>query len=162
MYTNKGQKEDDSFNAFHCKRLRGARASWRPVCGPCRCHTHLVTTDAELHKLPRRRTDGALVLDARLQVVKLYTQRREGSKAVRREKGVERQYLHGCPSCNQDVGYTSKPHEAPLELVYLLESSVDVPWHRMKSPWTCKAQCAEGLNRLPLRSAAISARTWRS
>lgn len=23
MYTNKGQKEDDSFNAFHCKRLRG-------------------------------------------------------------------------------------------------------------------------------------------
>lgn len=112
-----------------------------------------MTTDAELHKLPRRRTDGALVLDARLQVVKLYTQRREapggrgawlvgrqGSKAVRREKGVERQYLHGCPSCNQDVGYTSKPHEAALELVYLLESSVDVPWHRMKSPWTCKAQ----------------------
>lgn len=82
--------------------------------------------------------DGALVLDARLQVVKLYTNKREGCKVVRREKGIERQYVHACSSCDQDVAYTSKSHEADLELVYLLDSSVDVPWHRMKSPWTCK------------------------
>ena len=106
---------------------------------PRRCHTHLVTTDAVLHALPRRRTDGALVLDARRQVVRLYTTRREGSRAVRREKGVERQYLHGCPGCDQDVAYTGKGHDQPLELLYLLEKQVDVPWHRMKSPWTCKA-----------------------
>ncbi|CAK9064896.1 unnamed protein product [Durusdinium trenchii] len=121
VYTNKGQKEDDNFNAFHCKR----------------CRTHLVTTDAELAQLPRRRTDGAMVLDARLQVVQLYTLRKEGSRTIRREKGVERQYVHACPSCDQEVAYTSKPHEAELELIYLSDA-VDVPWHRMKSPWTCK------------------------
>eukprot|EP00439_Symbiodinium_sp_Y106_P085236 s2445_g27.t3 len=122
VYTNKGQKEDDRFNAFHCKR----------------CRTHLVTTDADLANIPRRRTDGAMVLDARLQVISLYTVKREGSRVIRREKGAERQYVHACPSCDQDVGYTSKPHEADLELVYLSDTAVTVPWHRMKSPFTCK------------------------
>ncbi|CAJ1364517.1 unnamed protein product [Effrenium voratum] len=105
VYTNKGQKEDDSFNAFTCKR----------------CRTHLLTTDADLSNLPRRRTDGALVLDARISVVKLYTVKREGSQVVRREKGVERQYVHACPSCDKDVGYTSKPHEDRAAVLRILE-----------------------------------------
>ncbi|CAK9064898.1 Uncharacterized protein SCF082_LOCUS33332 [Durusdinium trenchii] len=71
------------------------------------------------------------------EVVQLYTLRKEGSRTIRREKGVERQYVHACPSCDQEVAYTSKPHEAELELIYLSDA-VDVPWHRMKSPWTCK------------------------
>eukprot|EP00933_Yihiella_yeosuensis_P038007 TRINITY_DN31996_c0_g1_i1.p1 TRINITY_DN31996_c0_g1~~TRINITY_DN31996_c0_g1_i1.p1 ORF type:complete len:176 (+),score=24.14 TRINITY_DN31996_c0_g1_i1:53-580(+) len=123
VYTNRHQKDDDPFNAFHCKR----------------CRAHVVSTDIDLASIPRRRTDGALVLDARKQVVKLYTKKREGSTTVRREKGMERQYLHACPKCDQDVGYTSKPYEEEdLEMIYFLDTAIDVPWHRMKTPWVCK------------------------
>eukprot|EP00442_Polarella_glacialis_P050345 CAMPEP_0115145056 /NCGR_PEP_ID=MMETSP0227-20121206/61893_1 /TAXON_ID=89957 /ORGANISM="Polarella glacialis, Strain CCMP 1383" /LENGTH=162 /DNA_ID=CAMNT_0002554511 /DNA_START=40 /DNA_END=525 /DNA_ORIENTATION=+ len=123
IYTNRNEKEDDTFNTFHCKR----------------CRAHLVITDIDLADVPRRRTDGAIVLDARKQVVKLYTKKREGHNVVRREKGAERQFMHACPSCDQEVGYTSKAYEEEdLEMIYLSDTAVVVPWHRMKNPWVCK------------------------
>mmetsp|Transcript_19675 Transcript_19675/g.31419 ORF Transcript_19675/g.31419 Transcript_19675/m.31419 type:complete len:158 (-) Transcript_19675:9-482(-) len=106
IYTNRNEKEDDTFNTFHCKR----------------CRAHLVITDIDLADVPRRRTDGAIVLDARKQVVKLYTKKREGHNVVRREKGAERQFMH----------------EEDLEMIYLSDTAVVVPWHRMKNPWVCK------------------------
>merc|ERR1719409_1524040 len=113
---------DEDFNAFHCKR----------------CDTHVVITDADLSTLPRRRTDGAMILDARKVIVRPNTKRREGCQLVRRPNGVERQYVHACVSCGKEVGYTSTPHEAELQLLYLSETAVSVPWHRKKTPWVCK------------------------
>mmetsp|Transcript_78021 Transcript_78021/g.137484 ORF Transcript_78021/g.137484 Transcript_78021/m.137484 type:complete len:174 (+) Transcript_78021:111-632(+) len=123
-FTNRNVKEDDNFNVFSCKR----------------CKACLVITDADLHNIPRRKTDGAVVLDARQQCVKLSTEKREGSKLIRREKGAERQYIHACPKCDHDVGYTSKPYEDPesLQIIFLLEAAVDIPWHKAKTPWVCK------------------------
>eukprot|EP00929_Paragymnodinium_shiwhaense_P120444 TRINITY_DN92396_c0_g1_i1.p1 TRINITY_DN92396_c0_g1~~TRINITY_DN92396_c0_g1_i1.p1 ORF type:complete len:178 (-),score=45.44 TRINITY_DN92396_c0_g1_i1:153-686(-) len=123
VFTNMKQTlTDDSFNVFHCKK----------------CSTHLVITDADLAALPKRKTDGALVLDARKYVVQPHTERKEGEQLVRREKGVERQYIHCCKNCKKDVGYTSTPHDATLQLLYLSEQAVEVPWHKKKTPWVCK------------------------
>mmetsp|Transcript_98972 Transcript_98972/g.268792 ORF Transcript_98972/g.268792 Transcript_98972/m.268792 type:complete len:177 (+) Transcript_98972:74-604(+) len=123
VFTNMRQKvNDDQFIVLHCKR----------------CDTHVLITDIELADIPRRRTDGALVLDARKQVVRLYTSKQEGSQLIRRPNGAERQYVHACSSCGQAVGYTSTPHEAELQLVYIQETAVTVPWHRKKTPWVCK------------------------
>mmetsp|Transcript_37795 Transcript_37795/g.85235 ORF Transcript_37795/g.85235 Transcript_37795/m.85235 type:complete len:177 (-) Transcript_37795:32-562(-) len=123
VFTNARQKLiDEDFNVFHCKR----------------CDTHVVITDADLASIPRRRTDGALVLDARKVIVRLNTSQREGSQLIRRPNGAERQYVHACSSCGQAVGYTATPHEDDLQLLYISEQAVVVPWHRMKTPWVCK------------------------
>uniref|UniRef100_A0A7S2CG10 C2H2-type domain-containing protein n=1 Tax=Alexandrium andersonii TaxID=327968 RepID=A0A7S2CG10_9DINO len=123
VFTNMRQKlVDEQFNVIHCKR----------------CSAHVVITDADLATMPRRKTDGALVLDARKVVVRLNTSRRDGSQLIRRPNGAERQYVHDCGSCGQAVGYTSTPHEDDFQLFYIAEQAVDVPWHRVKTPWVCK------------------------
>lgn len=123
VYTNMKQKlKDDTFNVFHCKR----------------CRAHVVITDVDLAAVPRRRTDGALVLDARKVVVRPHTKKRDGCQTIVRPKGVERQFVHECSSCGKEVGYTSTPHEDELQMLYLSENAVEVPWHRKKSPWVCK------------------------
>merc|ERR1719382_853671 len=96
VFTNMREKQvDDNFIVFTCRR----------------CDTHVAITDADLATIPRRRTDGARVLDAKRMVVKLNTAQREGSQLIEREKGAERQYVHACLKCGQAVGYTSTPHE---------------------------------------------------
>eukprot|EP00747_Dinoflagellata_sp_TGD_P021941 gnl/TRDRNA2_/TRDRNA2_128797_c0_seq1.p1 gnl/TRDRNA2_/TRDRNA2_128797_c0~~gnl/TRDRNA2_/TRDRNA2_128797_c0_seq1.p1 ORF type:complete len:175 (+),score=29.91 gnl/TRDRNA2_/TRDRNA2_128797_c0_seq1:48-572(+) len=126
VFTNMKQKvQDDDFNVFHCKR----------------CDTHVVITDVDLSCIPRRKTDSALVLDASKVVIRLNTTKKEGCQLIRREKGVERQYVHECSSCGQTIGYTSKPHEEDISLLYIAETAVKIPWHKKKTPWVCKV-CA--------------------
>eukprot|EP00928_Gymnodinium_smaydae_P072656 TRINITY_DN55985_c0_g1_i1.p1 TRINITY_DN55985_c0_g1~~TRINITY_DN55985_c0_g1_i1.p1 ORF type:complete len:203 (-),score=40.19 TRINITY_DN55985_c0_g1_i1:110-640(-) len=123
VFTNARQKlVDDTFNVFHCKR----------------CNTHVVITDVDLQTLPRRNTDGALILDARKAIVQPNTAVQDEAQLIRRPKGVERQYVHACSSCGKEVGYTSTPPDADLKLLYLSETAVSVPWHRMKTPHVCK------------------------
>ena len=58
---------------------------------PSACR-HALSTDCDLSKAPRRRTDGAIVLDTDFYVAKLYTQDGE-AKLIKRESGnVERQF----------------------------------------------------------------------
>lgn len=53
---------------------------------------HALSTDCDLSKAPRRRTDGAIVLDMDFYVVKLYTET-GSTKLVRRRSGnIERQF----------------------------------------------------------------------
>ena len=54
---------------------------------------HLLITDAELSDLPRRRTDGALVLDTQACVARLRAEQ-QPAKLVQREDGFERQYRY--------------------------------------------------------------------
>mmetsp|Transcript_52138 Transcript_52138/g.124201 ORF Transcript_52138/g.124201 Transcript_52138/m.124201 type:complete len:178 (+) Transcript_52138:74-607(+) len=122
VFTNMKQKlTDENFNVFHCKR----------------CQTHVIITDHDLFEVPRRKTDGAMVLDGRKVVIRLNTNRRETCNLVRRPNGVERQYVHECKNCGQDVAYTSTPHDQDLALFYVLDTAVEVPWHKKKTPWTC-------------------------
>lgn len=55
---------------------------------------HAMTTDCDIEKLPRRATDGAMVLDRTKYIVRLYTAD-GGVKYVKRDEGdttAERQY----------------------------------------------------------------------
>ena len=53
---------------------------------------HALSTDCDLSKAPRRRTDGAIVLDTEFYVTKFYTTD-GGVKMIKRQSGsIERQY----------------------------------------------------------------------
>lgn len=57
----------------------------------CFLSRHALSTDCDLSKAPRRRTDGAIVLDSEFYTVKLYTSD-GGVKLISRKNGsVERQ-----------------------------------------------------------------------
>lgn len=66
---------------------------------------HALSTDCDLSKAPRRRTDGAIVLDTDFYVTKLYTTD-GGVKLIKRQSGnVERQ--HRIKMGNLPIGYRS-------------------------------------------------------
>eukprot|EP00746_Dinoflagellata_sp_MGD_P005911 gnl/MRDRNA2_/MRDRNA2_111458_c0_seq1.p1 gnl/MRDRNA2_/MRDRNA2_111458_c0~~gnl/MRDRNA2_/MRDRNA2_111458_c0_seq1.p1 ORF type:complete len:163 (-),score=24.01 gnl/MRDRNA2_/MRDRNA2_111458_c0_seq1:16-504(-) len=122
VFTNMRQKvTDDTLNVVHCRK----------------CDGPLLITDADLSNVPKRGTDGALVLDASKVVVRLSTVRNDQAALVRREKGIERQYTHSCSSCKQVIGYQSTPHSQELKLLYVVETAVKVP-RRKTTPWTCR------------------------
>ena len=70
---------------------------------------------AALTTLPRRKTDGAYVLDSGETVFKLHASAGE-TKVIRREKGYERQHRLNCWSCGVFVAYTSS-EAAPVTYV---------------------------------------------
>ncbi|GBF95525.1 hypothetical protein Rsub_08506 [Raphidocelis subcapitata] len=80
---------------------------------------HAFTTDVDIDTLPRRRTDGARVLDKGKHMLRLYTTD-GGTKLLRRKDGtVERQYRLNVGRL--PVAYTAEPDGA---LVYVLEGAV--------------------------------------
>lgn len=53
---------------------------------------HALSTDCDLSKAPRRRTDGAIVLDTDFYVIKLYTTDGDCKLLKRKSGQVERQH----------------------------------------------------------------------
>jgi len=114
--------KDEKFHVFYCKK----------------CSTHVLITDAELPDLPKRRTDGAPVFDIQSCVVKLNTKPKAEPVKLRRDRGIECQYQHLCPTCENIVGYQCVPHGKEAQLVYLVDDSIVWPKYRRKSPWVCR------------------------
>mmetsp|Transcript_14980 Transcript_14980/g.40412 ORF Transcript_14980/g.40412 Transcript_14980/m.40412 type:complete len:247 (+) Transcript_14980:1759-2499(+) len=80
---------------------------------------HAFTVDTDINKLPRRRTDGARIIDTGVHSIKLYTTP-GGSKLIRRHNGnIERQ--HRLNIGPLPVGYKSDP-DSPL--IYVLGDAV--------------------------------------
>mmetsp|Transcript_4293 Transcript_4293/g.7062 ORF Transcript_4293/g.7062 Transcript_4293/m.7062 type:complete len:287 (+) Transcript_4293:104-964(+) len=70
-----------------------------------------------LSSLPRRKTDGAYVLERGSVVAKLKTQPGE-SKLLKRQGGFERQYRLNCWNCNVPIAYRAEDSDtAPLTYV---------------------------------------------
>lgn len=114
---------EDKFKVIHCKK----------------CTVNAVITDAELEKLPRRRTDNAPVLCTDKATVKLFTKPILQPSKLRRLKGIETQYYHACQECGQHVLYQSVPHEGgqPAKMLYIIEANVILP----KNQWQPKRRC---------------------
>lgn len=72
----------------------------------------------ELSNLPRRRTDGAIVLDRASAVFKFKTEAKE-TKLIKRAGGVERQHRMGCWNCGVRIAYRAEEAE-DAALTYLL------------------------------------------
>lgn len=114
---------EDKFKVIHCKK----------------CTVNAVITDAELDKLPRRRTDNAPVLCTDQATVKLFTKPILQPSKLRRLKGIETQYYHACQECGQHVLYQSVPHGGgePAKMLYIIEANVILP----KNLWQPKRRC---------------------
>jgi len=74
-----------------------------------------------LADLPRRRTDGAIVLERGATVFKLNSKARE-SKVLKREGGYERQFRFGCWNCGVLLGYRAEDSE-DAALTYILSDA---------------------------------------
>lgn len=75
-----------------------------------------------LSSLPRRRTDGAHVLERGETVYKLKVKDGE-TKLLRREKGYERQWRSNCWNCGVPIAYRCEA-EAECSLTYLIADAV--------------------------------------
>jgi len=67
----------------------------------------IVGPETQLADLPRRRTDGALVLEKGVTVFKLKS-KDKGSCVIKRAGGYERQYRLGCWNCGVLLGYRAE------------------------------------------------------
>ena len=76
-----------------------------------------------LGSLPRRKTDGAYVLERGSTVYKLKSSPGE-SKLLQRAKGYERQYRLNCWNCGVPVAYTCEKGEDAAALTYVLPDAL--------------------------------------
>ncbi|KMZ67440.1 hypothetical protein ZOSMA_268G00090 [Zostera marina] len=88
------------------------------------CASHVLITDTRLQKMPRRKTDGAYVLDkgkylARLNVTQA------GKVILKRGEGkVERQYRMNCNSCELLVCYRSVEDPETAPFIYVVDGAL--------------------------------------
>eukprot|EP01023_Acetabularia_acetabulum_P065017 TRINITY_DN8557_c0_g1_i1.p3 TRINITY_DN8557_c0_g1~~TRINITY_DN8557_c0_g1_i1.p3 ORF type:complete len:237 (+),score=29.73 TRINITY_DN8557_c0_g1_i1:134-844(+) len=91
-----------------------------------------LTTDCDLEKLPRRRTDCSHILDTNTHMLKLYTQRQQQPTFVQRTDGeIERQYRENLMQGDLPIGYWS---EEDGQFFYIFPDSVTVMEHGSKCP----------------------------
>ena len=90
-------------------------------CMCCGESVLILGPEMQLADLPRRRTDGAIVLEKGKVTYKLNCKPREG-KVLKRTGGYERQYRFGCWNCGVLIGYRAEDSEdAPI--TYLLSDA---------------------------------------
>ncbi|KAI0322526.1 hypothetical protein OF83DRAFT_1093736 [Amylostereum chailletii] len=105
----------------------------------CICGEFVLVIDKNLASLPRRRTDGAIVLrsqdgqNGKAQVFKLNVLASDPVLVERAQGGHERQYRFNCTRCSLLVAYQSTPPPAKSgPFVYILKGALtqaqgDVP-----------------------------------
>jgi hypothetical protein len=105
------------------------------------CHAFCLVVDRSLALLPHRSTDGAAVLVTADRHFRLRLDRGE-VKAVRRPRGVEKQWRWKCRQCGLPVVYqcedwqdagAQRPPQA--QLLYIVEGAV-VSWEEMQAEST--------------------------
>ncbi|KAK0183740.1 hypothetical protein F5146DRAFT_252349 [Armillaria mellea] len=106
----------------------------------CICGEFILVIDKSLTALPKRKTDGAIVVrsqdsdDAKARVFKLNANRSD-PVLIERQGGHERQYRFLCPRCTLPVAYQSTlPPAKSGPFIYLLPGTL--PSCKVKSPLT--------------------------
>ncbi|KAH9977934.1 hypothetical protein BGW80DRAFT_1284953 [Lactifluus volemus] len=97
----------------------------------CICGEFILVIDASLSSLPRRRTDGAIVVrsqdkeGAKARAFKLNALPCEPILIERTRGGHERQYRFRCPRCTLPVAYQSNPPPATAgPFLYILKGAL--------------------------------------
>uniref|UniRef100_A0A0G4I1E4 C2H2-type domain-containing protein n=1 Tax=Chromera velia CCMP2878 TaxID=1169474 RepID=A0A0G4I1E4_9ALVE len=127
VFTNADRdlSSDDKFHTLSCAK----------------CRALLIITDADVaeDKVPKRKTDGASVLDASKSVVKVCCEVADEPKEIRRQKGIEDQWEYRCPDCKTKIAYQcTDPQKTELKYLYVHTSTVLWPYIRKKTNWVCK------------------------
>mmetsp|Transcript_29794 Transcript_29794/g.68621 ORF Transcript_29794/g.68621 Transcript_29794/m.68621 type:complete len:206 (+) Transcript_29794:68-685(+) len=87
------------------------------------CGEHSMTTDVEIHTLPRRKTDGANALDESVYFHKKYCNFGE-KLLLRRPGGVEKQFRFYCKQCRQPMGYRPSPPKEVAKYSYVMKGTL--------------------------------------
>jgi hypothetical protein len=86
------------------------------------CSHFALKLKVTLPLLPVRKTDGSRVASEK-QLVSLDMAKGD-SKAIKREKGIEKQYWLNCMQCDSVLAYRSTPFGRPAKFIYLHEAAV--------------------------------------
>ena len=98
------------------------------ISGKGKCYLHscggqVIKLVSPFSSLPRRKTDGAAVVD--LQAVAVSVDVAKGALLeIPREKGIEKQWRIKCMRCDAVVGYRTAPHEQPSRYLFLMPRAV--------------------------------------
>ena len=86
------------------------------------CSHFALKLKVNLPLLPVRKTDGSRVASEK-QLVSL-DMAKGASKAIKRQKGIEKQYWLNCMQCDSVLAYRSTPFGRPAKFIYLHEAAV--------------------------------------
>lgn len=102
------------------RQLATADPYFCALCSVCCLH---LSKAYSLAALPKRGTDGSSVVDEATQLRRLSVVRGP-PRAVRREKGVERQFPVHCPACDVPIGYRPAPLDEPARFLYIYDGAL--------------------------------------
>jgi hypothetical protein len=80
--------------------------------------------NVRLAGMPTRSTDGATVVEEAVYLRHLELVPAPAPKLLRREKGMERQFMLCCRGCGLEVAYRPVPLETPTRYMYVLKDAV--------------------------------------
>ncbi|CAA3012165.1 UPF0235 At5g63440 isoform X1 [Olea europaea subsp. europaea] len=88
------------------------------------CSSHILITDTQLQKMPKRKTDKAYVLDKKKHLARLNTS--EGGKILlkRGEGKMEKQYRMNCLGCELFVCYRADEDLESSSFIYVVDGAL--------------------------------------
>ncbi|KAI8973536.1 hypothetical protein BDF20DRAFT_882909 [Mycotypha africana] len=89
----------------------------------CLCSEFLLAIDADLRKLPKRKTDNAVIVSNTRRTYKLTAQAGECVLLQRRE-GYEKQFRYHCPRCNLVIAYEMNDVRKSGPYTYILDGAL--------------------------------------
>ncbi|XP_024525762.1 UPF0235 protein At5g63440 isoform X3 [Selaginella moellendorffii] len=88
------------------------------------CGSHVLITDTQLQRMPKRKTDKAYVLDKSKHIARLNTVE-AGKQILKRGEGrAEKQYRMKCSGCGLFVCYRAEEDLQAAELLYVIDGSL--------------------------------------
>lgn len=86
------------------------------------CATYCMITDEPLSDMPQRKTDEAFVLPEKK--CKKNNMTNGEVKAIKRDKGVEKQYRINCSNCGNPIAYRPVEWSQPTKFMYVYDRAV--------------------------------------
>ncbi|ERN09991.1 hypothetical protein AMTR_s00013p00226180 [Amborella trichopoda] len=88
------------------------------------CGTHVLITDTQLQRMPRRKTDKAYVLDKKKHVTRLKTNEAGKFLLKRGEGKLEKQFRMTCKECGLLVCYRSEEGLDAAPFIYIVDGAL--------------------------------------
>nr|XP_027121559.1 UPF0235 protein At5g63440 isoform X2 [Coffea arabica] len=88
------------------------------------CSSHVLITDTQLQKIPKRKTDKAYVLDKKKYLARLNIQE-AGKVLLKRGEGkMEKQYRMNCVTCGLFVCYRAEEDLESASFIYVIDGAL--------------------------------------
>ncbi|KAJ0679953.1 putative YggU-like superfamily protein [Helianthus annuus] len=89
------------------------------------CSSHVLITDTQLQKMPKRKTDKAYVLDKKKHLTRLNINQAAGKVLLKRGEGkLEKQFRMNCMGCGLFVCYRSEEDLESASFIYVVDGAL--------------------------------------